>query len=219
MTLLSEIQGVLERTYAPTGLALEECLISRQRSEQLQSILPPAQRSLCGWAHTFLRIQNERLYVALYYHPRLISRLETEPPHQSISHRNIHALMAFTEEITHGVHACLAYRRGLWKNVDLQSPVLACDLETRAKVDTYFLILRFIRLLAGQLDENSKQWVKHCLFATDTVAEPYEKRYRIANWLAQKAIIKMEAVSDGNSAPLIRYFQPLPLIEKWRWVR
>ena len=53
-TLFSEIQRLLERTYASVGVNLEECLIDRRRCSQLSALAGAQAAELSMLARTFL---------------------------------------------------------------------------------------------------------------------------------------------------------------------
>lgn len=219
MTLLSEIQQVLERTYSPSGIDLGECLIGRERSVQLAGLCPGA-AGLAEHARTYIRPAGENLHIAIYYHPSLIRCLEEEDPRESISHRNVSAFISFTEEITHGVHAALAFRSG-WRRWD--SEQFACALEAQALVDTYFLLVRFCRLLGGfPPDADVRAWIRDRLFADETTPGApagLAKRYRHARKLARAFLDAVNPLDSRERVRLIREFRRLSLPGKCRLVR
>jgi len=219
MSLLSEIQEVLERTYSPSGLDLEACLIGGQRSAQL-SALCAGGGGYSERARTYLRPTGDDLRIAIYYHPSLIDCLEEEDPRQSISHRNVSAFIAFIEEITHGVHAALAFRAG-WRRWD--SEQFACALEAQARVDTYFLLIRFCRLVGGSpVSRETREWVRGRLFDDELMEYGpglLSKRYRYASALASDFIDALSPLSRAERVRCIRLFRRLSLAGKKRLVR
>lgn len=218
MTLLAEIQGVLERTYSPAGINLEECLISRTRSREL------AARAVYGGllaeeACTFLRVHEGNLHIAIFYEPGLIEVLEREDPRESLSHRNVRALIQFMEEITHGVHAALAFQRG-WRRWDSES--FACALEVQARVDVYFLLLRFVRLLAGRVDVGARDWVRQTVFGGEQApdgAPQLKRRYARAQRIARCFVERVERMEPRERAEAIQRFHNAPLAVKARMAR
>ena len=106
-TLFSEIQRLLERTYASVGVNLEECLIDRRRCTQLSALAGAQAAELSMLARTFLRAADGRLRVGIYYSVWLIEQLEIHDPRSGLSDANINALIAFVEEIIHALHAAL----------------------------------------------------------------------------------------------------------------
>lgn len=223
MTLLAEIQDVIERTYAPSGshrINLEDCLIGPSRSAQLyaRSGLPASDWS--ARACTFLRSQDDRLYVAIYYAPDLIDTLERENPRRSLSHRNIASLISFIEEITHALHAIWAFRSGFRQ---FQSEAFACNLEAQAKVDTYWLLLRFVRLLTGAPPSTeTKTWLLDRLIGDerfDYQCERLAARYQKASALAAGFIQALDSLPPADRVRHIRKFRKLSLAGKHRLVR
>jgi len=219
MTLLAEIQHVLERTYSPSGIDLGECLIGRERSVQLAGLCPGAV-GLAEHARTYIRPVGDNLRIAIYYDPSLIRCLEEEDPRESISHRNVAALISFIEEITHGVHAALAFRSG-WRH--WESEQFACALEAQARVDTYFLLVRFCRLLGGfHPQADIRQWIRDRLFVDEATAEAparLAKRYRHARKLARAFLDAVIPLERGERVCRIREFRRLSLAGKCRLAR
>lgn len=223
MTLFAEIQKVMERTYCPsgsTGINLEECLIGRTRSRQLSCAITRGQKDLSPEAHTFLRYHKGNLHIAIYYSNRLIRALEIEDPRKMLSHRNIYALIAFIEEITHGVHAVLAFQAG---QRNIESEQYACNLELQAKVDTYWMLLRFCKLLTGKkVTGEARSWIRSCVFDQDSFEyedERIKKRYQFAQQKARAFIELSEKVSGEKRIKRIRAFREQSLLGKCRLLR
>ncbi len=217
MTLLREFQSVLERTYGPSGVDLEACLIGPSRSHQLASLAgAPAGLSLD--ARTYLRFHGGNLHIAIYYAPSLIERLEQENPRESISHRNIAALIAFAEEITHGIHAALAFRRG---GCRLDSEQFACALEAQAKVDVYYLLLRLGTLLAGELMDDYRHWLRlQILEGHNDFPDPrLRRRYALASRIAGNFIRRADRMNARRRIRAIRDFRECSLPRKARLAR
>jgi len=223
MTLLAEIQEVIERTYRPRDnerINLEDCLIGPTRSHQLYSRcgLPPADWS--SRACTFLRTHEDQLFIAIYYSPDLIDTLEQEDPRNTLSHRNIGSLISFIEEITHALHAIWAFRSGFRQ---FESEAFACNLEVQAKVDTYWLLLRFVGILTGSPpDAETKNWILDRLIGDDRhdyQSHRLAKRYRFASVLAASFIRTADPLSPPDRVQVIRSFRSLPLLGKRRLVR
>jgi hypothetical protein len=217
MTLLAEVQAVMERTYRPAGVNLEECLIPQARSREL------AARAVEGAALsregcTFLRLHEGNLHIAIYYDPALIGVLEAEDPRESLSHRNIRALIVFLEEITHGLHAALAFDEGR-RRWDSES--FACALEAQARVDVYYLLLRFIRLLGGRVDAESRQWVRSVLFEGERIPQRgrLRRRYARALRIARQFTEQTDRMPSDQRVGAIRAFRACSLRQKARWAR
>jgi len=218
MTLLAEIQEVIERTYSPAGVNLEDCLIPRARSRELAACAADGE-VLAEEACTFLRVHEGNLHIAIFYEPGLIEVLEREDPRQSLSHRNVRALIHFMEEITHGVHAALAFRRG-WRRWDSES--FACALEAQARVDVYYLLLRFVRLIAGGVDEGARGWVREAVFSGEQGPGEegrLKRRYARAGRIARCFVERVDRMEPRERAREIRRFHAVPLAGKARMAR
>lgn len=217
MTLLAEIQEVLERTYSRVDINLEECVVGPQRFRQL-SRLVDGSNDLSFFARTFLRISNDNLFIAIYYSLELVRCLEQEHPRYGLSHRNIEALIAFVEEITHGVHAALAFQRG---KLAVESEIFCCQLEMQAKIDTYWLLIRFLHFLCeGKLFHKGKHWIFHTLFERenfDYVDRKLMRRYRLANRMASSFIRKVSALKGKGRITMLKAFREMSFREQYRY--
>lgn len=212
---MAEIQGVMERTYSPAGVNLEECLITWARSRELAARAGVGATG--GPGCTFLREQGGDLYIGIFYAPEIIEVLEREDPRESLSHRNVRALIVFLEEITHGVHAALAFRRG-WKHWD--SEAFACGLEAQARVDVYYLLLRFVKLVAGEVTEASREWVRRAVFEGERApggGQRLARRYALARRLAWRFVRCADGMEPGERRQAIREFHRATLAGKARW--
>lgn len=215
MTLMAEIQQVIERTYRPAGINLEECLIPRARSRELAARADDGE-VLAQEACTFLRLHEGNLHIAIFYPPELIETLEREDPRQSLSHRNVRALIRFIEEITHGVHAALAFRRGR-RHWDTES--FACALEAQARVDGYYLLLRFVRLITGAVQEEARDWVRAVVFDGERApgGSPHlVRRYERAGRIARSFTARVDVLPPGQRRSVIRAFHAASLSNKER---
>ncbi len=220
MTLLEEVQGVMERTYAPAGIDLSTCIVGRRRSSDLLQAAGWAPEDQPEDACTFLRRENDSLRLAIFYSDRLIAALEAENPRESISHRNIGYLIAFLEEITHAIHAALWFGSG-YRAVEAES--FACALEAQAKVDTYWLVRRFCRCLAGEAGgAEVRAWIADRLFGDERFAyrrPALARRYRLAHRIARLFVRRTERMTPGERVGAIRAFRVASLAEKARLAR
>jgi len=220
MTLLAEVQEVLERTYEPAGINLEECLINRKRCEELGHLAGFCDGDFGGRACTFLRQRGNALAIAIYYSPEVIEVLEREDPRRSISHHNIGFLIPFLEEITHGVHAALNFLRGANQ---IGGEQFACNLEVEGKIDIYYMLLRFCRLLTGEKTTlEVREWIRARLFKDEqfVYTKPtLVKRYTLAHRLAEKFICHAESLPPARRSVAIRSFCRLSLLGKARYLR
>jgi hypothetical protein len=220
MTLLSEIQDLIERTYERVEINLEDCVIGKKRSEELMSLTGRRHSDFGGSAVTFLRKTGDTLRIAIYFSSDLIDTLEQEHPRESISHRNIHSLISFIEEITHGVHAACAFRNG-WH--DVESNQFATNLELQAKVDVYWILLRFCKLMMkNEMNEEVRAWLKERIFDDgnfDYDDQFLVKRYERANRWAREFVDGVELLPVGERVAWIKDFQRQRLLGKRRLLR
>jgi hypothetical protein len=147
MTLLREIQLLLERTYAPVPINLEACIIGEGRCAALNRLAGEHAAQLAPAGRTFLRQAGDSLYVAIFYARPVIAELEANDPRQTLNERNIPALITFIEEIAHGVQAALLFNEG---EREIDSEAYARNLETQARVDTYLVLCKFAQMLCGE---------------------------------------------------------------------
>ena len=147
MTLLREIQMLLERTYAPVPINLEACVIGESRCAVLNRLAGEDTEHLVPAGRTFLRQAGDSLYVAIFYSRPVIAELEANDPRQALNERNISALITFIEEIAHGVQAALLFDEG---EREIDSEAYARNLETQARIDTYLVLCKFAHLICGE---------------------------------------------------------------------
>lgn len=162
-TLFSQIQQLLERTYAQVGINLEECIIDRARSAQLSKLAGASARELNELARTFLRHAGDQLYVGIYYSRWLIDQLERHDPRAALSDRNIRSLIVFVEEINHALHAALQFKNG---RREIGSEDFARDLELQAQIDTYLVLLLFVAFFrkTQRVSRADRRWLRFHLF-------------------------------------------------------
>jgi hypothetical protein len=163
-TLFSQIQRLLERTYAQVGINLEDCIIDRARSAQLSKLAGASARELNELARTFLRYAGDQLYVGIYYSRWLIEQLERHDPRAGLSERNIRSLIAFVEEINHALHAALQFKGG---QREITSEEFARNLELQAQIDTYLVLLLFVAFFrkTQRVSRADRRWLRFHLFA------------------------------------------------------
>ncbi len=216
MTLLRQIQNMLERTYAPTGINLEDFLIGRQRCVELTRLAGPMARDLAMDGRTFLRLVNGHLYVAIYYHPWIIQSLEQYPPFTELSTKNIRPLIVFLEELNHAVHAALRF---LEHRLQIESESQLCDLELQAKVDTY-LSLKLIGTALRKrrrLTKRHERWLQNCLFKSQSFQYQHSVlryRYRETNRLGLRLARHLDQLKPARRIAFIRRFRPLSFEQK-----
>src|SRR3982074_3810533 len=111
-TLFSQIQRLLERTYAHVGINLEDCIIDRARSVHLSKLAGASARELNEIARTFLRHAGDQRYIRIYYSRSLIDQLERHDPRSGLSDINIRSRVVFVEASNQALHAAPHSKNG-----------------------------------------------------------------------------------------------------------
>lgn len=211
MTLLEEIQVLLERTYATTGLDLGTFLIGRQRFADLSRQAGDHTREMSDAGRTFLRVLDGNLLLAIYYSNHVIHELERHDPKRTLNERNIRAFIVFVEEITHAVHAALRFLEG---QRDIDREDFARDLELQAKVDTY-LVLQFFtgaKRQSRRLNEADRDWLRQHLFDHDRFDyndSNLADRYRETSQLGAAYTRHLDGLTPVERVAEIRAFRSL----------
>ena len=216
-TLFSEIQRLLERTYASVGVNLEECLIDRRRCGQLSALAGAQANELSMLARTFLRAADGNLRVGIYYSSWLIEQLEKHDPRSGLSDSNINALIAFVEEINHALHAALQFQRGEAPN---RHEVYARNLELQAQVDTYLVLLIFVAFFRrpGKVTRADRRWLRFHMFESRQGRSFRDKtifaRYAETTLLAKSYTRYLESLATSRRLEEIRLFHALEYDQK-----
>lgn len=211
-TLFQDITRLLERTYASAGIALEDCLIGRERCSQLTRLAGAQARELSELARTFLRHSGDHLSIGIYYSRWLIEQLEHHDPRRGLSDANISHLIAFVEEIDHALHAALAFRRGAR---DLATEDFARNLELQARVDTYLVLLLFIGFFrrTQRVSRADRRWLRFHLFQRENPGaysdSTLRARYMETNELASRYTRLLDALNAVRRVEEIRVFHAL----------
>jgi hypothetical protein len=218
-TLFSQIQKLLERTYAQVGINLEDCLIDRERCKQLSILAGTSARELSELARTFLRHTDERLYVGIYYSRWLIEQLERYDPRAGLGDHNIRSLIVFVEEINHALHAALQFKNGAR---EITSEDFARNLELQAQVDTYLVLLLFIAFFrkTQRVSRTDRRWLRFHLFARQCPDafrdENLRGRYLETTELAASYTQFLDSLNGVRRLEEIRAFRSLDYVEKKR---
>jgi hypothetical protein len=216
-TLFSQIQKLLERTYAQVGINLEDCLIDRERCKQLSILAGRSARELSELARTFLRHADDRLYVSIYYSRWLIEQLERHDPRAGLGDHNIRSLIVFVEEINHALHAALQFKSG---SRAIASEDFARNLELQAQVDTYLVLLLFVAFFrkTQRVARTDRRWLRFHLFARQCPeAFRYENlrgRYLETTELAASYTQFLDSLNGVRRLEEIRAFRSLDYTEK-----
>jgi hypothetical protein len=215
MTLLREIQLLLERTYAPVPIDLETCLIGESRCAVLNRLAGEETRHLAPGGRTFLRQAGDSLYVAIFYSRPVIAELEANDPRRALNERNISALITFIEEIAHGVQAALLFQEG---ERGIESEAYACNLEAQARIDTYLVLSKFAHVICGgRIPRRVGSWLRRQVFdyADRRFATPrLRARYRAAQVCALAFLRGLRRVPLADRPRVLRHFRALGWSEK-----
>jgi hypothetical protein len=218
-TLFSQIQKLLERTYAQIGINLEDCLIDRERCKQLSILAGRSARELSELARTFLRHADDRLYVGIYYSRWLIEQLERHDPRAGLGDHNIRSLIVFVEEINHALHAALHFKSGARA---IASEDFARNLELQGQVDTYLVLLLFVAFFrkTQRVSRTDRRWLRFHLFARQCPEafrdENLRGRYLETNELAASYTQFLDSLNAMRRVEEIRAFRSLDYAEKKR---
>lgn len=220
MTLLREIQTLLERTYAPVPINLETCLIGESRLARLNELAGESARHLAPSGRTFLRRQGDSLYVAIFYARPVIAELEMNDPRRALNERNISALITFIEEIAHGVQAALLFNEG---EREIASEDYARNLETQARIDTYLVLSKFAQVLCGgRIPRRVGVWLRRQLFDGSHRRFPtgeMRDRYREAQQCALAFLRHVRRIPLAQRPDVLREFRALNWRQKKTFVR
>ena len=220
MTLLREIQTLLERTYAPVSINLESCLIGESRCAVLNRMAGESAAHLAPGGRTFLRQTGDSLYVAIFYSRPVIAELEANDPRETLNERNISALITFIEEIAHGVQAALLFHEG---EREIDSEAYARSLETQARIDTYLVLSKFAHMLCGEpIPRAVGAWLRRQLFDTShrRFATPrLRARYGAAQRCALGFLRHLRRLPLAHRHDALREFRALSWPDKLAFVR
>ena len=209
MTLLREIQSLLERTYGRTGVNLEEFLLNRERCGVLAGLADTSAKQISDLGRVFLREVRGQLRLGLYYDQSVIEALEADNPQYGINDNNVLPFMVFLEELDHAVHASLKFIEG---RADIYTEHFVRDLELQAKVDTYLVLQMYVAFFndTKQLTDADRRWLKACVFDSESFAyeEPrLRDRYYETNRLGRRYVGFLDRLSDRRRTAEIRRFQ------------
>jgi hypothetical protein len=210
MTLLREIQLLLERTYAPVPINLELCLIGESRCADLTRLAGPEAATLFPAGRTFLRQAGDSLYVAIFYARSVIAELEANDPRRALNERNIAPLITFIEEIAHGVQAALLFREG---ERAIGTEAFALNLEAQARIDTYLILSKFAHFFcSGKISRPVARWLQRQIFDDGyrRLADPkLRRRYEAAQLCARGFLRRLRRVPLSERIPLLREFRAM----------
>ena len=209
MTLIGEIQILLERTYGHTGVNFENFLLSEERSHALSEMAGPSAAQISDLGRVFLRIVDGQLCLGIHYDPSVVEALEKNNPACGLNDENILPFMVFLEELDHAVHAALKFREGM-RNI--HSEAFVRDLEVQAKVDTYLILQKYCAFFnkPQRLTDADRRWLRACVFDRERLAfeEPLlAERYHETNRLARRYVRHLDGLSRTRRTTEIRRFR------------
>jgi len=220
MTLLREIQLLLERTYAPVPINLEQCVIGDSRCAVLTRLAGASAAGLAPAGRTFLRQEGGALHLAIFYAAPVIAELEANDPRRALNERNIAPLITFIEEIAHGVQAALLFLEG---ERAIETEAYARNLETQARVDTYLVLSKFAQLLGGgPIPARVGAWLRRQVFDDGYRrfgSATLRARYRAAENCARTFLRHLRQVPATDRVEVLRAFRALNWDDKLAFVR
>ncbi len=211
MTLLREIQLLLERTYGATGVNFEEFLLSPSRNRALSEMAGTSAAQISDLGRVFLRVVDGKLRLGIYYDSSVVEALEESNPACGLTDENILPFMVLIEELDHAVHAALKFREGVR---DIHDETFVRDLEIQAKVDTYLILQKYCAFFnhPQKVTDADRRWLKACVFDHDTGAfeDPrLARRYRETNRLGCRYVRYLDGLSRTRRTAEIRHFRKL----------
>jgi hypothetical protein len=215
MTLLREIQLLLERTYAPVPINLEQCLIDDGRCAALTRLAGAGAAGLAPGGRTFLRQEGGALHLAIFYAAPVIAELEANDPRRALNERNIAPLITFIEEIAHGVQAALLFLEG---ERAIETESYARNLEAQARVDTYLVLSKLAQIVCGgAIPRRVGVWLRRQVF--DGGYRRFHQarlreRYRAAETCARNFVRLLRKVPAEGRPETLRAFRRLCWEEK-----
>ena len=209
MTLVREIQVLLERTYGRTGVNLEDFILLPRRGRVLAAMAGASAAQISDLGRVFLRVVEGKLRMGIYYDSRVIAALEQNNPQHGLNDENILPFMVFLEELDHAIHAALKFREG-HRNIYTEDFVR--DLELQAKVDSYLVLQIFCAFFNPnkKLTDADRRWLKSCVFDSENFAyeEPLiAERYHETNRCGRRYVKFLETLTPTRRTAEIRKFR------------
>jgi hypothetical protein len=212
MTLLRELQLLLERTYGETGVNFEDFLLDSQRSRLLAEQAGSSASQISDLGRLYMRVLDGKLRLGIHYQPTVIAALEREDPGHGLTDTNIFPFMVLLEELDHALHASLKFKRG---DRDIHNEEFVRDLELQAKVDTYLVLKMYCAHFnkSKRTSPADRRWLQACVFDSECFAyqEPLlRERYRQTNRLGRRYVRYLDTLPASKRTAEIRRFQKLP---------
>ena len=220
MTLLREIQKLLEQTYGKIGVNLEDFLLNSEEHKLLAGLASATAGQISDLGRTFLRVSDGKLRVGIYYQPSVIEALEKESPQFGLTDDNILPFMVFLEEVDHAVHASLKYLDG-YREIFAEEFVR--ELELQAKVDVYLILQMYCAFFNEdkKLHDADRRWLRSCVFDAERFS--YEdpmiaERYRETNRLGRRYVRHLDKLTPKRRTAEIRRFRKFDYLGKQKRV-
>lgn len=222
MSLLRQLQQITERTYQQgSGVNFEHFVVGPRQFRDLTEASGSITNQLSDMARTFLRVKDNRLYLAIYYSRPMIEVLERYDPRRGLHKKNIHAFTIFIEELNHAIHAALKFLTG---DRDISDEHFLRDLELLAKIDCYHTLKYFMAYFnsSKQLEEWDRLWIRHHTFEGWDFGYDSPKlrsRYRETNLLGEKYTRFLEGLPPEHRVKEIRRFRGMGYPQKRQYIR
>jgi hypothetical protein len=138
-----------------------------------------------------------------------------------LNERNISALIAFVEEIAHGVQAALLFGEG---ERAIDSEAYARNLETQARIDTYLVLSKFAHVLCGggKIPRQVGAWLRRQLFDGSHrrfTSPRMQARYGAAQRCALAFLRYLRRLPLERRPEILREFRALSWPDKLQFVR
>ncbi len=208
MSLLRQVQHMLEGSDRATGVNLERFVVGPARTAELVQRSGEGAATLTENGGTFLQAEPQQLRLAIYFPETVIAALEADDPRTRLNERNISPLITFVEEIAHAVHAGYLFLQG---QRDFSSEDALRNLEAQAKVDTSLVLTGLAALLVGgPLPEDLRSWLDDQLFDAGHRHFPaghLRDRYRLAEETAWDFLQLLRSNPLSRRRHLLRTFR------------
>ncbi len=208
----------MERTYAASGVNLEDYIVGDTRAEQLACLA--GVQDIPADGRVFLRKTDDDLRLAVYFSSSTIQRLENDHPLETLGDRNIRPFITFIEEINHALHAILLFHEG---QHEISSESFLLNLELQGKIDTWLVLKHFVARGSGTtvLGLREKKWLHEWLFEReifDHADKKLARRYREANRIGRRFVHHLEKCRGEQRIRLIRELRPMPYRRKMEFI-
>jgi hypothetical protein len=206
VSLLEQVQGLLERTYRIPRVIedIGRFVIGDRgyRSLYRGAVESAIVHSTPGReAKTLVRETDESVKVSVYYPDELIQCLEKFPPQKGLRDENVDAFAVLVEELDHLL--CIAER------VADGRPLTMFELELHANVSKHLVLARFLAGRRHRFGPREKLWLRYQLFEKGTFCDSdaaVRTRYRDAARWSVRFIDAVEPLEPAARVDAIRAF-------------